>query len=254
MDRDFKGIWIPKEIWLNKELDVTEKALFAEIDSLDTNSHCTASNEYFANFLGVSESTITRGITHLKKMGLIESDFNGRNRILRVVKLTTLPRQFDEHINTNISNTNNNINKENILVEDISNTNNTREKSNKFDTFIEQYNSICKSLPKCTRLTDKRKRAISKILNNYSEEEILRVFTNLEASDFCKGNNDRGWKANIDFILREDKFVATLEGRYNSQRRGCNVETISSGHRKGISKEEREEIRRAVELGELKEY
>ena len=121
---------------------------------------------------------------------------------------------------------------------------------------MEQYNNICKSLPKCTRLTDKRRKAIIKIMNNFSEEEILQVFTNLEQSDFCKGKNDRGWKANIDFILREDKFVATLEGRYNSKSRGCNVEAISDKGtpRKQVSKEEKEEMRRLVELGELEEY
>ena len=125
MERDFKGIWIPKEIWLDNRLNVTEKALFAEINSLDTENHCTASNDYFSKFFDVSESTITRGIAHLKELGLIESEFDGRVRKLRVVKLTTLPRQIDEQINissisTNISNTintniSNNTNKNNTF-------------------------------------------------------------------------------------------------------------------------------------------
>ena len=33
--RDFKGIWIPKDIWLSKELSLMEKVLFVEIHSLD---------------------------------------------------------------------------------------------------------------------------------------------------------------------------------------------------------------------------
>lgn len=265
MERDFKGIWIPKEIWLDNRLNVTEKALFAEINSLDTENHCTASNDYFSKFFDVSESTITRGIAHLKELGLIESEFDGRVRKLRVVKLTTLPHQIDEQINissisTNISNTintnisnNTNKNKEEVLIED-ANYNIDKKKAEKIKWFVENYNNICKSLPKCTRLTDKRRKAILKIMNNFSEEEILQVFTNIEASDFCKGSNDRGWKANFDFILREDKFVSALEGRYNNKKRGCNVETISRGTHKGISKEEKEELRRLVESGELEEY
>ena len=52
----------------------------------------------------------------------------------------------------------------------------------------------------------------------------------------------------------EEKFVKTLEGRYNSKRR-CNAEEISSnGPKYRVSAEEKEEMRRAVERGELKEY
>jgi hypothetical protein len=34
-NRDFKGIWIPKEIWLSKDLTLQEKVFYVEIDSLD---------------------------------------------------------------------------------------------------------------------------------------------------------------------------------------------------------------------------
>jgi len=34
-ERDFKGMRIPKEIWLNSEMNFLEKGLLAEIDSLD---------------------------------------------------------------------------------------------------------------------------------------------------------------------------------------------------------------------------
>ena len=30
-DRDFKGVWIPKEIWLSENLSLMEKVLFVEI-------------------------------------------------------------------------------------------------------------------------------------------------------------------------------------------------------------------------------
>ena len=33
--RDFKGVWIPKEIWLSTDLKVMEKLILVEIDSLD---------------------------------------------------------------------------------------------------------------------------------------------------------------------------------------------------------------------------
>jgi len=120
--------------------------------------------------------------------------------------------------------------------------------------FVDTYNSICVSLPKCQRLNAKRSKAISRVLKNYSEEEILTAFNNLESSDFCKGKNDSGWKADIDFLLKEDKFDRVLEGRYNDKKRGCKAEVITPGEKYRVSAEEKEEMRKAVERGELKEY
>lgn len=96
------------------------------------------------------------------------------------------------------------------------NTNTTPKEEYPVDNFVSDYHMICKSLPRCTVITDTRRSKIKKILKKYSKTQILQVFNNLESSDFCKGNNDRGWKANIDFILREDKFVSVLEGKYNN--------------------------------------
>ena len=84
MDRDFKGIWIPKEIWLTPELNYFEKILFAEIDSLDGEKNCFASNEYFAEFFNCRVETISRAISKLKELGYIsEVGFDGRKGYLQ---------------------------------------------------------------------------------------------------------------------------------------------------------------------------
>ncbi len=95
-ERAFRGIWIPAEIWLSDELSLIEKVLLVEVDSLDNEDGCFATNDYFMRFFNVSESTITRAIANLKKLGYIESEqVGGRTRILRVVKMTTQGRQND---------------------------------------------------------------------------------------------------------------------------------------------------------------
>lgn len=73
MNRDFKGIWIPKEIWLSEDLSMTEKVLLVEIDSLDNESGCFASNEYFAKFLKISKDRVSRLISGLCKKGYLVS-------------------------------------------------------------------------------------------------------------------------------------------------------------------------------------
>lgn len=90
MNRDFKGVWIPKEIWLNEELTLLEKIIFVEIDSLDNENHCIAGNEYFATFCNCSESKVSKAIKKLKELNMIEElSFDGRHRKIRVVKNTT---------------------------------------------------------------------------------------------------------------------------------------------------------------------
>ena len=72
-NRDFKGVWIPKEIWLSQDLDLYEKCLFKEIHSLDNANGCYASNKHFAGFLDVSERTISRLIKKLEQKGYLKS-------------------------------------------------------------------------------------------------------------------------------------------------------------------------------------
>lgn len=70
-ERDFKGVWIPKHIWLTDDLGWTEKMLLVEIDSLDREHGCFASNEHFAQFFGLSKDRISKMITMLKRKGYI---------------------------------------------------------------------------------------------------------------------------------------------------------------------------------------
>ena len=84
--RDFKGIWIPKEIWLDDDLNATDKIIFAEIDSLDVDDSdgCYASNEYLSNFCKCSITKVSTSISKLIGLGyvrVIKSD--GRKRWLK---------------------------------------------------------------------------------------------------------------------------------------------------------------------------
>ena len=40
----------------------------------------------------------------------------------------------------------------------------------------------------------------------------------LEASTHCTGGNDRGWRANLDFLLQESSFVKLIEGAFDDKR------------------------------------
>ena len=86
LERDFKGVWIPKEIWLSEQLSLMEKVLFVEISSLDNERGCYATNRYFAEFFKISERQIRTYIGTLKEKGFVHVDIQNRyERVIRVV-------------------------------------------------------------------------------------------------------------------------------------------------------------------------
>lgn len=63
--RKFEGVWIPKNIWLSKDLTLQEKVFIVEINSLDNDEGCFASNQYFADFFGISKRRVSDVIKSL---------------------------------------------------------------------------------------------------------------------------------------------------------------------------------------------
>lgn len=100
--RQFKGIWIPAEIWLDRRMSLLEKALLAEIDSFTGNGKTFhKSNDTIMTEYNIGRSTISRAIKHLTDLGLISvrSDGRGRHitsRTVSQVKMTSQPVQ-NEH-------------------------------------------------------------------------------------------------------------------------------------------------------------
>ena len=80
---------------------------------------------------------------------------------------------------------------------------------------ITSYNSICTKLNKATELIHfSREKAIHLLLNQYGKDKILTVFKNANSSEFLTGGSKSKWKANIDWLLKQENFVKTYEGAY----------------------------------------
>ncbi len=152
--RQFKGIWIPKEIYLEDGLNPVQKILLAEIDSLDNGEGCFASNEYLANFLEIETGSLANVLTDLRKKGwIIDRKFDGRKRYMSINQRITIdkPRRDLEIISLFI--------KETGLQPD-----------NK-----EQFNQIVK-----------RNLKIAQTLIGYSDEDIRKTILVLKNTDYLK--------------------------------------------------------------------
>lgn len=79
MKREFKGIWIPKSIWLNKELSFTEKLILVEIESYDNDFGCVATNKTLCEDLQIQPSTASGVIKSLELKGFIQIEYKNYN-------------------------------------------------------------------------------------------------------------------------------------------------------------------------------
>jgi len=89
------GIWIPE--WINAlGLKGNMKLLYAEIVSLSKNG-CFASNQHFAEVLGLKQDTVSRMISTLKKNGFVmQSSFDGRKRTLVPLRLKSSNTELEK--------------------------------------------------------------------------------------------------------------------------------------------------------------
>lgn len=99
------------------------------------------------------------------------------------------------------------------------NTNNTYRKEQKFDCqeVADAFNETCVSLPRVTKLTDKRKKAIKSILKKHSFEELKNIFKKVEYSSFLNGSSGKWSGATFDWLLKESNLIKVIEGNYDDK-------------------------------------
>ncbi len=135
-ERDFKGVWIPKEVWLDERLNALEKIILTEIDSLDNGERgCWASNKYIAEFCQCSETKVSTAISKLIKLGyLYVQSFDGRQRELKS-RLSNFERQNFKNCKTDFKNL-----KESNT--DTNTNNNTEKKKERKSTYDEILSAV----------------------------------------------------------------------------------------------------------------
>lgn len=87
-----------------------------------------------------------------------------------------------------------------------------------YQQIADMYNATCVSFPRLTRLSEKRKRAIKARLRKYSIDDIQRVFEIAEESDFLKGENNRNWSADFDWMMNDTNMAKILDGKYANRK------------------------------------
>lgn len=83
------------------------------------------------------------------------------------------------------------------------------------------FNSICVSYPQVKELNEARKRTIAVHWKKGRDLAAFEdIFARAEASPFMKGENDRKWRANFDWIIKPANWTKIAEGNYDGDRSG----------------------------------
>lgn len=189
MNRDFKGIWIPKEVYLDKRLNALEKIILVEIDSLDNGEDgCYASNEYLAEFCQCSQAKVSTAISKLVKCGYLEVvSFDGRKRKIksRMTNNKSLPFKKSKADFENLKYNNKGNNK----------TNN--KKINKIPPSIDDVKEYCKQR------------------NNNIDAEAFVDYYAQQGWKLANGNMMKDWQAAVRTWEKRNRNKAEPKGRSN---------------------------------------
>ena len=104
-----------------------------------------------------------------------------------------------------------------------------------YQDVVDLYHELLPELPKCLKLTEPRKRLIrarwkdkASVPDEHGQPVEVkcndldfwrRYFNFVRGSPFLMGQTDAGFRANLDFLLKPQKMVNTLEGFYDNGKR-----------------------------------
>lgn len=209
LNRDFKGVWIAREVWLDRRLNALEKVILMEIDSLDsTERGCYASNKYIAEFCQCSETKVSTAISKLVTLGyLTVKSFDGRQRELKS-SLSNSERQT--------------LKNEKAASQNLKESNIDNKTVNKTDK-----NNICAIVDYLNEKAGTHYRAASKATARHIEARLNEGFT---LQDFFAVIDKKvaEWKGGeMERYLRPEtlfgtKFEGYLNARVTTARRGSN--------------------------------
>lgn len=242
---------IPETVIKDKRLTYLDKLIYGEIISLiNENGCCDYKNSYFSEMYSCSIWTVSRSISKLSACGYFEvvlyfgyrkiyikesnstsssliSEETAKEEVVKeaqneignnsddnITKMlpecsASVSRVFQECSKNVVAEySGNGIEKDNIPAAKIPKTD--------FEYFANTYNKFCINFPRVSKLSEKRKTAIRKFIKELNQAQFEEVCKKANDISFLLGDNDRNWRADFDFIIRVDKAINILEGKYDN--------------------------------------
>lgn len=121
----------------------------------------------------------------------------------------------NDNDNVNVNENENENENENVNVNENENVN----EKHSYQLIADMYNATCVTLPKCTTLSESRKKALRARLNHYGIDDFQRLFEKANESSFLTGANNNNWTANFDWLIKDANMAKVLDGNYDNKPR-----------------------------------
>lgn len=152
-------------------------------------------------FTGIKKDALYKAVKRLENAKMVTRRVNSKYTVYRICKwgdyqgseTGSVNAEYTESKNKVKTEYNSNKNKE-IRIKNNSNV----EIQSIYDHYIETF----KKNKNQYRLTASRKSKIQARLEDAGKDMLLLAIDNTADSDFHMGDNDRGWRADLDFIIR----------------------------------------------------
>lgn len=201
-----------------------------------------------ATELKLSDQKVRTALEHLKSTGEITSKGHSKFTIISIKNYDlyqTPNEQNNEQITSNQRGSNeeatnkqqqrNNVNKDNndnkVINNSLSSVSTSEEASVDFNSVIDLFNSVCKSLENVSGLTKTRQRNILKA-NDVLNGDFNSLFRRIESSDFLTGKKGDWNGATFDWIFTPKNLEKILAGNYD------NKEEFKNGRHSSFSDED----------------
>ncbi len=176
-----------------------------------------------ADELGFPESTTWRYIKALQSFGILDIKSNSKFSVVTIInwgKYQCLDIEYEHQNEQEVNKKRTRSRQEVDTNKNDKNVKNDKEDiyTSDFQEIVDAYNRICHSLPKCTTLSEKRKKALrARLKSGFRPHDFEEVFRLTEESDFLSGRKGK-WKAGFDWLINENNMIKVLEGNYNNRK------------------------------------
>lgn len=218
------AVW-RKTYGYNKKVDWISNEQFAELTGMAATKCSTAKNELVR--MGVLTQT-GRQVGMNKNISEWKTKVNGIGKTFT----ESVKKTFTKTVNSGLPNQVNT--KDNIQKKEIKDTplppdggDDGQEKLERrkperidYESFLEAYNAeVGERLPHAVAVNEKRKRRLKKIIPQLKTPNVegfrayVRAFVH-QAKPFYFGDNNTGWTADFDYLLRDDTLTGVREAKF----------------------------------------
>lgn len=184
---------------------------------------------------GLTEREVRTAISHLKKTNELTSKSHNKYTIFTIEKYNVYQASEDSEDKQETDEGQASDKQE--TSERQANDNNRRKKEEKegkkgidYQLIVDMYNNTCVSLPRVTILSEKRKKAIRARLRIYSIDDLQRLFTKAQESNYLKGKNKNNWNADFDWLIQDANIAKVLDDKYINRLEEVKQETIKTAN------------------------